>query len=182
MITAFSHVYQVETIGDAYMVVGGVPIPVASHAERVANFALSMQIAAREVMNPITGDPIQVGNSWNHCLIQNTTLGPWFNKAHDHTLSFKEEFKSYRKQWNWSICLRESMHLSAFLNLAIRIQSCKCQNSHLEFSRVFRHPFNFNCASRPTDNLQEWVLRDLLDCWHLCPWIIIKLLNDSCIS
>lgn len=51
---------QVETIGDAYMVVGGVPIPKDTHAERVANFALGMRIAAREVKNPITGQPIQV--------------------------------------------------------------------------------------------------------------------------
>lgn len=42
------------------MVVGGVPIPVSSHAERVANFALGMIIAAKEVTNPITGGPIQV--------------------------------------------------------------------------------------------------------------------------
>ncbi len=53
-------VCQVETIGDAYMVVGGVPIPVSSHAERVANFALGMILAAREVINPVTGRPIQV--------------------------------------------------------------------------------------------------------------------------
>lgn len=51
---------QVETIGDAYMVVGGVPIPKDTHAERVANFALGMRISAREVKNPITGQPIQV--------------------------------------------------------------------------------------------------------------------------
>jgi len=51
---------QVETIGDAYMVVGGVPIPTETHAERVANFALGMRIAAREVTSPITGQPIQV--------------------------------------------------------------------------------------------------------------------------
>lgn len=42
------------------MVVGGVPIPVSSHAERVANFALGMIIAAKEVTNPVTGGPIQV--------------------------------------------------------------------------------------------------------------------------
>ncbi|XP_069495611.1 guanylate cyclase soluble subunit beta-2-like [Ambystoma mexicanum] len=59
-LTSVHDVYKVETIGDAYMVVGGVPIPVASHAERVANFALGMRIAAREVTNPITGEPIQI--------------------------------------------------------------------------------------------------------------------------
>nr|XP_015219629.1 PREDICTED: guanylate cyclase soluble subunit beta-2-like [Lepisosteus oculatus] len=59
-LTSIHDVYKVETIGDAYMVVGGVPIPADSHAERVANFALGMRIAAREVTNPITGDPIQI--------------------------------------------------------------------------------------------------------------------------
>uniref|UniRef100_A0A8D0GNM2 guanylate cyclase n=1 Tax=Sphenodon punctatus TaxID=8508 RepID=A0A8D0GNM2_SPHPU len=59
-LTNVHKVYKVETIGDAYMVVGGVPVPVASHAERVANFALSMRIAAREVISPVTGEPIQI--------------------------------------------------------------------------------------------------------------------------
>ncbi|KAM6972872.1 guanylate cyclase soluble subunit beta-2-like [Aplochiton taeniatus] len=59
-LTTVHNVYKVETIGDAYMVVGGVPIPVSSHAERVANFALGMVLAAREVINPTTGGPIQI--------------------------------------------------------------------------------------------------------------------------
>ncbi|XP_053176223.1 guanylate cyclase soluble subunit beta-2-like [Scomber japonicus] len=59
-LTTVHNVYKVETIGDAYMVVGGVPIPVSSHAERVANFALGMILASREVINPVTGGPIQI--------------------------------------------------------------------------------------------------------------------------
>ncbi|XP_043849657.1 guanylate cyclase soluble subunit beta-2-like [Dromiciops gliroides] len=59
-LTSVHDVYKVETIGDAYMVVGGVPVPVEDHAQRVANFALGMRISAREVMNPITGEPIQI--------------------------------------------------------------------------------------------------------------------------
>ncbi|KAF5898499.1 guanylate cyclase soluble subunit beta-2-like, partial [Clarias magur] len=59
-LTTVHNVYKVETIGDAYMVVGGVPIPVSSHTERVANFALGMIIAAKEVTNPVTGGPIQI--------------------------------------------------------------------------------------------------------------------------
>ncbi|XP_068919697.1 guanylate cyclase soluble subunit beta-2-like [Petaurus breviceps papuanus] len=59
-LTSVHDVYKVETIGDAYMVVGGVPVPVENHAQRVANFALGMRISAREVMNPVTGEPIQI--------------------------------------------------------------------------------------------------------------------------
>ncbi|KAK7127660.1 hypothetical protein R3I93_020290 [Phoxinus phoxinus] len=59
-LTNIHTVYKVETIGDAYMVVGGVPVPTETHAERVANFALGMRIAAREVTSPITGQPIQI--------------------------------------------------------------------------------------------------------------------------
>ncbi|KAL3045883.1 hypothetical protein OYC64_014020 [Pagothenia borchgrevinki] len=59
-LTSIHDIYKVETIGDAYMVVGGVPVPMVTHAHRVANFALGMRIAAREVTNPVTGTPIQI--------------------------------------------------------------------------------------------------------------------------
>ncbi|XP_073525964.1 guanylate cyclase soluble subunit beta-2-like [Phyllobates terribilis] len=59
-LTSVHDVYKVETIGDAYMVVGGVPVPVETHVQRVANFALGMRMAAKEVTNPISGDPIQI--------------------------------------------------------------------------------------------------------------------------
>lgn len=35
-------VYKVETIGDAYMIVGGVPDPCENHAERVLNVSIGM--------------------------------------------------------------------------------------------------------------------------------------------
>lgn len=44
--------FQVEAIGDAYMVVSGAPEEIQSHPERLANTALGMLIAAREVASP----------------------------------------------------------------------------------------------------------------------------------
>ncbi|KAJ3590266.1 hypothetical protein NHX12_008220 [Muraenolepis orangiensis] len=58
-LTTVHNVYKAETIGDAHMVVGGVPIPVSSHAQRVGNFALGMILATKEVFNPSLGDPFR---------------------------------------------------------------------------------------------------------------------------
>ena len=54
---------QVETIGDAYMVVGGLPIPIKSHADRVANMALGMMVASSEVISPVSREPLGVCTS-----------------------------------------------------------------------------------------------------------------------
>ena len=59
------HYYKVETIGDAYMVVCGVPEPMSDHAERVADFALEAVLAAKEVKSPVTGKPLQVSDLSN---------------------------------------------------------------------------------------------------------------------
>ena len=58
---------QVETIGDAYMVVGGVPEKTTSHAEHVASFAIDLVEEAYTVESPDSGKPIQV-TSLSRCL------------------------------------------------------------------------------------------------------------------
>ena len=53
-----------ETIGDAYMVVGGLPKPCDNHAEKVANMALGMMEAAEKVLSPVDKKPLKV-SFWN---------------------------------------------------------------------------------------------------------------------
>ena len=50
---------KIKTVGDAYMVVGGLPEPRPDHAEAVAELALAMQAALRDRVAP-TGDPLRV--------------------------------------------------------------------------------------------------------------------------
>ncbi len=50
---------KIKTIGDAYMVVGGVPIPQSNHAEAVADMALAIQ-ASMATFPPKADKPLQV--------------------------------------------------------------------------------------------------------------------------
>jgi adenylate cyclase len=43
------HLEKIKTIGDAYMVVGGLPLPSPDHAESVMEMALAMQTAAERI-------------------------------------------------------------------------------------------------------------------------------------
>ena len=52
-----------ETIGDAYMAVTGVPEIQDDHAERMADFAMDMMEEAGNVLSPATGKPLKVGSS-----------------------------------------------------------------------------------------------------------------------
>ena len=50
---------KIKTIGDAYMVAGGLPVPRADHAEAIANMALDMQEAIANFQTD-TGEPFQI--------------------------------------------------------------------------------------------------------------------------
>jgi len=50
---------KIKTIGDAYMVAGGLPVPRADHAEAIANMALDMQEAIADFKTD-TGEPFQI--------------------------------------------------------------------------------------------------------------------------
>ncbi len=50
---------KIKTIGDAYMVAGGIPIPTESHAEAIASMALDMVDKVDE-LRELTGKPLQI--------------------------------------------------------------------------------------------------------------------------
>jgi adenylate cyclase len=50
---------KIKTIGDGYMVVGGIPLPRGDHAEAVANMALDMQIEIARI-NEKEVEPLQI--------------------------------------------------------------------------------------------------------------------------
>lgn len=50
---------KIKTIGDSYMVVGGVPIPQRDHAQAIAQMALDMQQAIAQFQTQ-TGEPFQI--------------------------------------------------------------------------------------------------------------------------
>uniref|UniRef100_A0A7E4UWW8 guanylate cyclase n=1 Tax=Panagrellus redivivus TaxID=6233 RepID=A0A7E4UWW8_PANRE len=54
------NVYKVETVGDSYMTVGGVPENNEQHCENICHVALGMIWEARTVIDPVSGEPLIV--------------------------------------------------------------------------------------------------------------------------
>lgn len=59
-IVILSHLLQVETIGDAYMVLCGAPVCTARHAEYTTNFGLAIIEAITKINDPSTGHSLKV--------------------------------------------------------------------------------------------------------------------------
>ncbi|XP_011500910.1 PREDICTED: soluble guanylate cyclase 88E-like [Ceratosolen solmsi marchali] len=59
-LTERNHVYKVETIGDAYMVVSGAPVKQSDHADRVCDMALDMLEAITDLKDRSTGEHLQI--------------------------------------------------------------------------------------------------------------------------
>lgn len=62
-LTNIHGVFKVETIGDAYVIVGGLPEPVEDHADRCVRMGLDMVKVIATVRSPADGQPIQVSFS-----------------------------------------------------------------------------------------------------------------------
>eukprot|EP00045_Choanoeca_perplexa_P006489 m.55473 g.55473 ORF g.55473 m.55473 type:complete len:336 (-) comp13653_c0_seq5:497-1504(-) len=54
------NVFKVETIGDAYMVASGLPVPTPHYADNLAGFAIEMVACAEEVPSPLDGEPLRI--------------------------------------------------------------------------------------------------------------------------
>lgn len=77
-LTCFIHLFQVETIGDAYMVVGGVPERTPDHMNRICDMALGMIHESNLVISPATKKPLQVASSPSMMyLLQYLNLREW---------------------------------------------------------------------------------------------------------
>lgn len=60
---------KIKTIGDAYMVVGGLPVPLESHAEAIAELALEMQRTIRDFNRRYgTGVQLRIGIDTGPCI------------------------------------------------------------------------------------------------------------------
>ena len=51
---------KVETIGDAYVGVCGIPQPLDDHAVRVAEMAMDMLECVKNVVSPVDSHPVKV--------------------------------------------------------------------------------------------------------------------------
>jgi len=52
--------FKIETIGDAYVCCSGLPQSDEQHAENVANFAIAVMHCCRQVLSPVSQEPIQL--------------------------------------------------------------------------------------------------------------------------
>ena len=60
-LVTINQLYKVETVGDAYMAVSGVPDDAPRHVELILNMAIGMQWEVRQVMKPDKSEPLRVG-------------------------------------------------------------------------------------------------------------------------
>ena len=51
---------QVETIGDAYMVISGAPVYTLHHAEYITDFAISAIEATSKINDPSTNESLKI--------------------------------------------------------------------------------------------------------------------------
>lgn len=82
---------QVETIGDAYMVVSGAPQTESNHAEKVCDMALDMVEAITDLKDPSTGLSL-TSLSVYLCVFLTQTHWHIFNRSKSHITAALKTF------------------------------------------------------------------------------------------
>ena len=59
--TNYYGTFKLETVGDSYIVLSGVPEPIEDHADRVVEMGLAMVHVTRTIFSPADGKHIEVG-------------------------------------------------------------------------------------------------------------------------
>lgn len=92
-------VYKVETIGDSYMTVGGVPERNDDHCEILCHLALGMLFEARSVTDPVTEKPLQIRLGINSGPIVAGVIGkkmPRYYEKIVNLLILRKKIENYR--------------------------------------------------------------------------------------
>ena len=55
-----NQVYEVETVGDGYLIVAGCPTKITNHAQRICDMALDLMDAVAMIKNPATGNAVEM--------------------------------------------------------------------------------------------------------------------------